>query len=66
MVAVPDCDMESVLPLKLKGAETVVVCATPVELVERIVAGRAETVRLEVEAVPKKPVPETVRAVVEA
>ena len=52
-MARPDWVMESVLPLKLKGAETVVVCPTPVALVERRLAGRSETVRLEVEAVPK-------------
>ena len=45
--------MESVEPENESGAETVVVCPTPVALVERSVAGRSETVRLEVEAVLK-------------
>ena len=43
--------MLSVEPENDSGADTVVACATPLLLVERMVAGRSETVRLEVEAV---------------
>ena len=53
MAPVVACVMERVEPEKLRGAEIVVDCATPVALVERSVAGRRETVRLEVLAVPK-------------
>ena len=63
MVAAVDWVMERVEPENERGAETVVVCATPVALVERRVVGRSETVRLEVLAVPEYSVPETLNAV---
>ena len=44
--------MLSVEPENESGAETVVLCAAPLVLVESRVAGRFETVRLEVDAVP--------------
>ena len=43
--------MESVEPENESGADTVVACAAPLLLVERTVAGRSETVRLDVDAV---------------
>jgi hypothetical protein len=46
--------MASVLPLKVKGAETVVPPTTPLAFVERSAFGTFEMVRAEVEAVPKK------------
>lgn len=53
----PDCPavacwIERVEPEKLSGPLTVVDCATPDALVEMMVAGVLETVRLEVDAVP--------------
>ena len=65
-MARPDWVMESVEPEKESGAEIVVACVPPLLLVDRTVAGRSETVRLEVEAVAKVARPETPKAVVVA
>jgi hypothetical protein len=51
---VEDWVMARVLPLKVRGAETVVPPTTPLPFVERSALGVPETVRAEVEAVPKK------------
>jgi hypothetical protein len=57
---------ESVPPENESGPETVVACTPPVAFVERRTFGMFETVRFEVDAVPKYPVPETVSAVEDA